>query len=277
MTDTKYLTLLKKSEKFCEQHNLTDYDNLVHYTENQKQHHEVFTHSDDENDEYGYSYGQFETDLCFMIEAAYYEAQLINKETYEVIYYSFCYHENDDRPSCIYRSILHDKPEEEYAELTCEYITLEEFNKFFENATEEKLQNFKCLKPCACATVFIELLKSSEKYCEEHDLSTHEDFYKISKKYDETKQFLNEDRDHAIEVMKNAAFYECSYDEENHDIRHRAFVYLERAIDYEVCSLSLLEHKNKFEEKHYNVFEFSNLMSSATTEQMKCFKCFRYM
>lgn len=274
-SNTKFLELLKKSEEFCEQHHLTDYDDLVLYSEDQKRNHEVFTHSDDEDDEYSYSYKQFETNLCFMIESAYFEEQVINKETHEVIYYSFCYHENDDRPSCIYRSILHDKSDEEYAELTCEYITLEEFNKFFENATDEKLQNFKCLKACACATAFINLLKSSEEYCENNNLSLCKDFYKIYAKNRETKEFNNEDRLHAIEIMKNAAFYECYYDEENNDIKHRAFAYYKNCADKEVFALSLFEHKNELEVELYNVFEFSDIMSNAKTDQIKCFKCFR--
>lgn len=282
---SQFLDFLKKSEEFCEKYDFSfrGFSRLVSKSSEKDRTytHIEWLHSEDDylDPEYDCEY---QTALMDLADGPYFEEIKINEETNETAYYSFCYHENETEVSPIYRTILRYKPQakidEAYAELIAEFITIEEFNKFFENASFEKVDNFKSRKHCA--PVFLDLLKTSEEYCKKNKLSTLNDLqtvcYARLKARESNEALSDKDRKKIIEVMKNAAFYEQRYNEELKDIEHYALAYYENC-NNPVFALSLCENADDLDVDYYDVLTFTELMSrdNVTTDQMKCFKCFR--
>lgn len=269
MSDNKsnslYLDLLKESEEFCAENRFTTHSDLIRIPDN----------DDEENncahyvleDEF-----EFKVVTLPMFNAPYFEKIVINEDTEETEYYAFCYCDYEDAVSSAYISKVHVKPREDFAELTAKFISIDEFNNFFENASLEKIKNFKCFRQSIPA--FLDLLRQSEKYCERNNLTTHKDLRDIIAKRIETENFSYEDRKQVIAVMKNAAFCERRYEEEFKDVQYYAFAFDEDSRT-PVLAMSLCERADDLRIYHYDIPAFSELLSKTSFEQIKHFKCFR--
>lgn len=270
MSDNKsnslYLDLLKESEKFCAENRLTTHSDLICVPDND---------DEEENNCAHFALGDdldFRIAMLPMIKAPYFEKIVINEDTEEAEYYAFCYCDYEDAVSPVYVSKVHVKPRENFAEQTVKFISIDNFNKFFENASLEKIKNFKCFRQSVPA--FLDLLRQSEKYCERNNLTTHKDLRDIIAKRIETENFSYEDRKQAIAVMRNAAFCEKRYEEEFKDVQYYTFAFDEDSRT-PVLAMSLCEQADDLRIDYYDIPTFSELLSNTSFEQVKHFKCFR--
>ena len=120
-----YVDLLKKSEKYCEQNNLTTASDLLAVVNDtvRKITDEMFR----------------ESLLSLMKDAAYYSTYH-DKASDEILHYAICYNANHTDP-CLVTSFL-----EQNDFVVSYYMNTDDFNESFENTPPEKLKNFKCLE-----------------------------------------------------------------------------------------------------------------------------------
>lgn len=120
-----YVDLLKESEKYCEQNNLTTASDLLAVVHGpvQKITDETFR----------------ETLLSMMKGAAYYSTQH-DKASDETMHYVLCYNANH-ADSCLVMSMC-----EQGEFVISYYISAHQFNEFFANVPSKKIKNFKCLE-----------------------------------------------------------------------------------------------------------------------------------
>lgn len=282
MSNSLYIELLRDSEELCEKYQLADFktfDTSSNENDHAYNRHDEFIRYDDEGFDKAFKDLEVRSVVDDMMNAAYFEGVMTNRETREGFFYSFSYHENDTEVSAIYQRKLHYKPQakqnEVYGELTASFITVEEFNKFFENATLKKIKNFK--SQLKLTPIFYDLLKASEEYCEKNNLSTIKDFNAVLRERQEAHELTDDIRKKLIEVLKNAAFYEERYDDDYEDVQHYAFMF-DKHCKPSVKVISVLEHEDDdLRLDNYDIFDLSAIMSSETfgVEQMKCFKIFR--
>ena len=278
MSDTQCLSFLKKSEELCEKNELIKASDLWVYPTHKERaiHHSVWEHSIDEEIDDGADEFQINECLEAMRYAPYLEKMILNKKTKETVYHSFFYFEKVNEISPIYYRKLHDKPHE-VAVMTAKFISLERFNRFFNNATEAKLDNFKCRQHYVPA--FVDLLKESQWFCTCNKLAGIDEFNNVKRQYQSTKKPTRKLRDRIIDVLKDAAFYDKHFTR-SYDKEHLAIMY-DRNNFFPVRVISLIEREHDFSlsDKLCNIFEFCAIMSQENmkAKQIKGFKCFRNM
>lgn len=276
-SNSVYVDLLKESEEFCKRNSLPTYSDFIRTHDGSKKSTQYKL-----DDRYRLTW--------LMQDAPYFEELMFNDTTGECKYRAFCYCDDKDKASPVYMITDYVKPEEGLGELTTEFISIEEFNRFFDTASTVTIKNFKCLKPFT--PTFINLLKASEGHCEKNNLTTMKTLETVCRD-------LSDDKNRAVDVigafingraygsisektvatiiaaMKNAAYYErTSYEPPIEDeIRHLAYCYNKDSHRLPVFSMVYYERAARLDFKYCNVVNFSFFLANKTAEQIKNFKC----
>lgn len=129
-------------------------------------------------------------------------------------------------------------------------------------------------------SVYIELLKASEKYCEKEDLTVFEDFVTLfdicATNYvdDYTCDGINDrDLELMIRTLKKSAYYEVMLDEETGEIVHYAFTYcFDESRVTGVLILKIYDQARKGVVYPLSDDEFNDYFKNVTVERLKNFK-----
>lgn len=127
-------------------------------------------------------------------------------------------------------------------------------------------------------SVYIELLKASEKYCDEHYLTVAEDLITLPDKLETNSidecscdGINDEDLETLVEYMKEAAYYEAVYDEKTNEIVHHAFAY---CFDCNPTAflIKVYDQERKSVSACLTDDEFNDYFKNVTVERLKKFK-----
>lgn len=120
-------------------------------------------------------------------------------------------------------------------------------------------------------SVYVDLLKKSEKYCEQNNLTTASDLLAV---VNDTVQDITDEafREFLLSMMKDAAYYSTCYDEDSDDTLHYVACYNANH-EYPFLIISLFEQGSFVVSYYIDTDHLNGYFKNTPPEKLKNFKC----